>query len=153
MTEKHTLDEIDRRIINGLQGGFPICPSPYAAVANDMGIDEDDLLRRLQRLRDDGLLSRFGPMYHAEKLGGALTLAAISVPEERYDAVAEQVNAHAEVAHNYAREHQLNMWFVLATEQFSRIDEVIAEIEAETGLKVFNMPKKEEFFIGLRFEA
>ena len=153
MTEKHPLDEIDRRIINGLQGGFPICSSPYAAVAHDRGLAEDDLLRRLQRLRTDGLLSRFGPMYHAEKLGGALTLAAISVPEDRYDAVAEQVNAHAEVAHNYAREHQLNMWFVLATEQLSRIDEVIAEIEAETGLKVYNMPKKEEFFIGLRFEA
>ena len=147
------MDEIDRRIINALQGGFPIYPAPYAAAAESIGIDQDDLLRRLQRLRADGLLSRFGPMYHAEKLGGALTLAAISVPEDRYDAVAEQVNAHAEVAHNYAREHQLNMWFVLATEQLSRIDEVIAEIEAETGLKVYNMPKKEEFFIGLRFEA
>jgi DNA-binding Lrp family transcriptional regulator len=153
MTDNAELDEIDRRIINGLQGGFPICPSPYAAVARNMGIAEDELLRRLQRLRTDGLLSRFGPMYHAEKLGGALTLAAISVPEDRYEAVAELVNAHDEVAHNYAREHQLNMWFVLATEQLSRIDEVIAEIEAETGLIVYNMPKKEEYFIGLRFEA
>ena len=92
-------------------------------------------------------------MYHAEKLGGALTLAAIAVPEARFDAVAEQVNAHAEVAHNYAREHHLNMWFVLATEQPGRIEEVIAEIEAETGLTVYNMPKREEYFIGLRFEA
>lgn len=147
------MDEIDRRIINGLQGGFPICPSPYAVAAKRMGIDEDELLHRLHRLREDGLLSRFGPMYHAEKLGGALTLAAMAVPAERFDRVAEQVNAHDEVAHNYAREHHLNMWFVLATEASARITEVIAEIEAETGLMVFNMPKREEFFIGLRFEA
>jgi len=147
------MDDIDRRIINALQGGFPICPAPYAAAARTIGIEQDDLLQRLQRLRTDGLLSRFGPMYHAEKLGGALTLAAMAVPEGRFDAVAEQVNAHGEVAHNYAREHHLNMWFVLATEQAERIGEVIAEIEAETGLAVFNMPKQEEFFIGLRFEA
>jgi DNA-binding Lrp family transcriptional regulator len=148
-----TLDEIDRRIINGLQGGFPICPAPYAAAAKDIGIDEATLLIRLQRLLADGLLSRFGPMYHAERLGGALTLAAMAVPEDRFDAVAGQVNGHGEVAHNYAREHELNMWFVLATEEPERIAEVIAEIEAETGLTVFNMPKKEEFFIGLRFEV
>ncbi|MDP6690758.1 MAG: Lrp/AsnC family transcriptional regulator [Alphaproteobacteria bacterium] len=120
---------------------------------NALGLDEEDLLRRLQRLRTDGLLSRFGPMYHAEKLGGALTLAAIAVPEERFEAVAELVNAHPEVAHNYAREHHLNMWFVLATERPEQIAEVIAEIESETGLVVYNMPKREEFFIGLRFEA
>ena len=148
-----TLDEIDRRIINGLQGGFPICPAPYAAAAKDIGIDEATLLIRLQRLLADGLLSRFGPMYHAERRGGALTLAAMAVPEDRFDAVAGQVNGHGEVAHNYAREHELNMWFVLATEEPERIAEVIAEIEAETGLTVFNMPKKEEFFIGLRFEV
>jgi len=148
-----TLDEIDRRIINGLQGGFPICPAPYAAAAKDIGIDEATLLIRLQSLLADGLLSRFGPMYHAERLGGALTLAAMAVPEDRFDAVAGQVNGHGEVAHNYAREHELNMWFVLATEEPERIAEVIAEIEAETGLTVFNMPKKEEFFIGLRFEV
>jgi len=147
------MDETDRRIINGLQGGFPICPSPYAVAAKSIGIDEGELLRRLQRLCEDGLLSRFGPMYHAEKLGGALTLAAMAVPADRFDSVAEQVNTHDEVAHNYAREHHLNMWFVLATETSARITEVIAEIEAETGLKVFNMPKREEFFIGLRFEA
>lgn len=147
------MDDIDRRIINALQGGFPICPAPYAAAAKTIGIGEDDLLQRLRRLCADGLLSRFGPMYHAEKLGGALTLAAMAVPGERFDAVAEQVNAHDEVAHNYAREHHLNMWFVLATEQPARIDEVIAEIEAETGLTVFNMPKQQEFFVGLRFEA
>ncbi len=89
-------------------------------------------------------------MYHAERLGGGLTLAAMQVPPERYEAVAAQVNAHPEVAHNYAREHRLNMWFVLATEAPHRIGEVLAEIERETGCTVLDLPKRAEFHIGLR---
>lgn len=147
------LDTLDRAIINELQGGFPICESPYAMVAEQLGTSEGELIARLQRLLDEKILSRFGPMYHAERLGGGLTLAAMAIPDEQFDAVAEQVNAFPEVAHNYAREHELNMWFVLATETPQRIDEVIGEIEAATGFNVINMPKEQEFFIGLRFEA
>lgn len=147
------LDSLDRAIINQLQGGFPLCESPYAVVAAQLGTSEGELLARLQRLLDDKVLSRFGPMYHAERLGGGLTLAAMAIPEEAFEQVAAQVNAFPEVAHNYARDHRLNMWFVLATETPQRIAEVIAEIEATTGYAVVNMPKEEEFFIGLRFEA
>lgn len=147
------LDDVDRQIINTLQGGFPICVRPYEAAAADLGLSEDDLIGRIERLLADGYLSRFGPMYHAEKLGGGLTLAAMAVPAARFDAVAEQVNGFDEVAHNYARDHDLNMWFVIAAERPGRIDEVIAEIEAQTGIDVVNLPKQEEFFIGLRIEA
>lgn len=146
------LDPVDVDIINTLQRGFPISDRPYAQAATQIGITETELLERLRRLLDDGLLSRFGPLFHAERLGGALTLAALRVPAEQFDAVAAKVNAHPEVAHNYAREHAFNMWFVLGTETPERIDEVIAEIERETGLKVYNMPKLEEFFVGLHFE-
>lgn len=147
------LDTLDRAIINELQGGFPICDSPYAVVAEQLGTSEEELITRLQRLLDEKILSRFGPMYHAERLGGGLTLAAMAIPAEQFDVVTEQVNAFPEVAHNYEREHQLNMWFVLATERPERIAEVIAEIETVTGYQVINMPKEQEFFIGLRFEA
>jgi DNA-binding Lrp family transcriptional regulator len=147
------MDALDRAIINELQGGLPLSDSPYAAVAEQLGTSEDELLRRLDALLANGTLSRFGPMYHAERLGGALTLAAMQVPPADLDRVAARVNAHPEVAHNYAREHVLNMWFVLATETPERISEVIADIERETGLKVYNMPKLEEFYVGLRFEA
>ena len=153
MTEEARLDATDRAIVNALQGGLPVCERPYAAAARTLGLEENELIARLRRLLDDGVLSRFGPMYHAERMGGALTLAAMAVPDERFEAVAEAVNAHPEVAHNYARDHDLNMWFVLATERPGRVAEVIAEIEAETGLAVYDMPKQEEFFVGLRFEA
>ncbi len=146
------MDAVDRLVVGGLQGGFPLCELPYAEAAQSLGLSEDELIARLARLRDDGVLSRFGPMYHAERLGGGLTLAAMSVPEDRYDEVTRQVNAHPEVAHNYAREHALNMWFVLATDRPGRITNVIDKIEEETGLTVLNLPKTEEFFIGLRFK-
>ncbi|MCW8827492.1 MAG: AsnC family transcriptional regulator [Gammaproteobacteria bacterium] len=145
------MDQLDRDIINTLQQGFPICEQPYAEVAARLGSSEEELLARLRRLLDEGLLSRFGPMYHAERMGGGLTLAAMSIPEKVFEPVSEQVNRHPEVAHNYQRDHTLNMWFVLATETPGQIDEVIAEIEQETGYPVYNMPKEHEFFIGLRF--
>jgi len=147
------LDATDRAIVNNLQDGFPICERPYLHVAEELGLGEDELIARLDRLLASGVLTRFGPMFQAERLGGGLTLAAMSVPDERFDAVAEQVNAHPEVAHNYARDHELNMWFVVATERPEQIAEVIAAIERETGLGVLDLPKQEEYFIGLRLQA
>ncbi len=144
------LDDVDRRIINRLQGGFPVCEHPFAAVAGELGISETELISRLDILRKSACMSRFGPMYNAERLGGDVTLAAMAVPEERFDEVAELVNAHSEVAHNYARDHHYNMWFVVAAEQPEQIAEVLGLIEAETGLTVLNLPKLEEFFIGLK---
>lgn len=152
MTER-ALDPIDRRIVNTLQGGFPVCERPYAAAAHTLGIGEEELISRLERMIADGVMSRFGPLFNAERLGGAVTLCALSVPPQRYDAVAQQVNAHPEVAHNYAREHELNMWFVIAVEEPSAIPSVIQAIERETGLTVYDFPKEREYFIGLRLEA
>ncbi len=147
------MDRLDRAIVNRLQGGFPICERPYAQVAQQLGTSEDELLRRLDALLESGVLTRFGPMYHAERLGGALTLAAMQVPAADVERVAALINAHPEVAHNYARAHAFNLWFVLATDTPERIAEVIDAIERATGLKVYNLPKLEEFYVGLRFEA
>lgn len=146
------LDLTDRNIINALQGGFPISSHPYRDVADELGLEEDDLIARLKRLLDEGVLSRFGPMYHAERLGGGLTLAAMKVPEDDFDRINDIVNGFPEVAHNYARDHAFNMWFVLATETPERIAETLTDIETATGIKVYDMPKQEEFFIGLRLE-
>jgi DNA-binding Lrp family transcriptional regulator len=147
------MDALDRRIVNALQGGFPLSPRPYADAAERLGIEEDDLIDRIRRLLDDGVLSRFGPLFDAERLGGAVTLAAMAVPEERFEAVTEIVNGFAEVAHNYRREHRLNMWFVVACDRPPRIAEVIAEIEDLTGLAVLDLPKEEEFFLELKLSA
>lgn len=152
-TSPRPLDDIDRALINDYQGGFPLCEDPYEEMGAHLGIAPADVLARIRRLLDDRILSRFGPMYHAEKMGGGLTLAALEVPEKDFDKVAEIVNGFSEVAHNYARDHTFNMWFVIATETPDGIARTIANIEAATGLVVHNMPKKQEFFVGLRLQA
>jgi len=144
------MSELERTIINGLQGGFPICERPYRAAAERLGISEEALIEGLRGLLDQGILSRFGPLYHAERMGGSLSLAAMQVPEMEFESIAERVNAFPEVAHNYVRDHTLNMWFVVATEKPERYGEVIREIESVTGLPVYDMPKIAEYFVGLR---
>ncbi|MGZ5018199.1 MAG: Lrp/AsnC family transcriptional regulator [Methylobacter sp.] len=147
------MDEIDKQIINALQDGFPICDAPYRQVAARLGLNEQDLITRLQALLANGVLTRFGPLYNAEQMGGALTLAAVKAPVERYDEITDIINAFPEVAHNYARSHELNMWFVIATETPEQIQQTISAIEQATGLTVYNMPKIKEYFVNLKLEA
>lgn len=147
------MDELDRRIINFLQTGFPITERPYRLAAGQLDITEEELIRRIDSLLQRQVLSRFGPLYDAEAMGGAFTLAAMQVPDERFEDIAEKVNAFPEVAHNYARTHALNMWFVLATETPEQLQQTLTAIERQTGLKVFNMPKITEYFVGLKLEA
>jgi len=147
------MDSLDRRIVNELQGGFPVCDRPFRETAQRLGTSESELITRLRCMLDDGLLTRFGPLFHAEQLGGALSLCAMRVPRERFDAVAAQVNAFPQVAHNYQRDHVMNMWFVLATESAAELEQTIRDIERETALEVFNLPKQEEFYVGLHFQV
>lgn len=147
------IDDTDRAIINALQGGFPLVDAPYRAVAKSLGIAEDALIARLGRLLDDKVLTRFGPMFQVERMGGAFVLAALAVPEAHFDDVAALVNALPGVAHNYRREHHLNMWFVLATETPAGISEAIARIEQDAGLPVFAFPKEREYFVEMKLAA
>lgn len=147
------LTAVDRKIIAKMQGDFPVCERPYAEVAEQLGIAEDELLQRLEGLLADKVLTRFGPMFQVERMGGAFVLAALAVPEARYEEVTALVNALPQVAHNYRREHALNMWFVLATETQAGIAEAISRLERETGLPVYAFPKEREFFVEMKLEA
>ena len=147
------MDELERAIVNRLQGGFPLCERPFAATAREFGTDEATLIAKLQGLLEAGALTRFGPMYDAERLGGAFTLCAMSVPAADFERVAALVNAHPEVAHNYERAHRYNMWFVLATGERAAIPPVIAAIEAQTGCPVLELPREQEYFVDLRLVA
>lgn len=144
------LTPLDRNIINHWQGGVPLTSRPYAAMAQSLGVDEDTLLTRLQTLLDSGVLSRFGPLFNVEHIGGRFCLAAMAVPEAEFEQVNAQVNAFAEVAHNYRREHELNMWFVIATETADAIERVAAAITRQTGIEVYLFPKQREFFVELK---
>lgn len=147
------LDATDRAILNALQDGFPLTHRPFEEAGRALGVGEDDLIARIRNLREVGAITRFGPFFDVEAMGGAFCLCAMAVPEGRFDAVVTLVNAHPEVAHNYERAHRLNMWFVLATDRPEAIERIARAIESETGLKVLRFPKLREFFIGFRVKA
>ncbi|MEB0121585.1 Lrp/AsnC family transcriptional regulator [Pseudomonas sp. CCI1.2] len=145
------MDDLDRRLINRLQLGLPLVRHPWQALALELDSSSTELLDRLHELLCDGVLTRFGPMFDIERMGGAFTLAALAVPGERFDYVAEQLHGLPEVAHNYRREHAWNMWFVLACSTEQRIAETLHHIETLTGLPLINLPKEETYHVGLYF--
>lgn len=149
----------DARLVSFLHGGFPLSDRPFADVAALLGCSEDAVIERLQRLLSQGDLTRFGPLFQIERAGGRFVLAAMAVPEERFDKVAKALDGMPEVAHNYRRESAhpdqpgatpLNMWFVLAVEAADGIEQVIADIETATALPVYAFPKEREFFVELK---
>jgi siroheme decarboxylase len=145
--------ELERDIVNRLQGGFPLSSRPFAEAAAALGTDEATLIAALERMLAEGTLTRFGPMFDAERLGGAFTLCAMRVPQAELERVAALVNAHPEVAHNYQRAHEFNLWFVVAADARERIAPLLAAIEAETGYPVLSLPREREYFIELRLAA
>lgn len=154
MREAGEIDDTDRAIIDRLQGDFPLCERPYAEAASELGIGEEELLRRLQGMLDRRVLTRFGPLFQVERMGGAFVLAAMSVPEADWQRVVEVVNAFPEVAHNYRRESErdcpFNMWFVLATETADGIACAVQAIEEASGLPVLTLPKLREYFVEMK---
>lgn len=147
------LDATDRQILNVLQEGFPIDHAPFEKAGEGLGLSGGALIERILNLREIGAITRFGPFFDAAAMGGAFCLCAMEVPAARFEEVMTLVNAHTEVAHNYERDHRLNMWFVLADMAPEGIDRVADLIEGETGLRVLRFPKLEEFFIGFKVTA
>ena len=143
------MNESGRQFINQWQGNFPLAEQPFAIVAAELGITDEELISLISDLLEQGFLSRFGPLYDASSMGGSITLAALSVPEDNYETVARMVNAMPEVAHNYQREHRLNMWFVIAAETADLLHTTIDRIEQEVNLPVYNFPKLQTFYLGL----
>ncbi|MNQ01140.1 Lrp/AsnC family transcriptional regulator [Pseudomonas sp. Irchel s3a18] len=145
------MDDLDRRLINRLQRGLPLVRDPWQVVAAELESSSAELLDRLHQLLEDGVLTRFGPMFDIERLGGTFTLAALAVPEERFENVAAQLHELPEVAHNYRREHRWNMWFVLGCASEQGLADALHRIESLTGLPLLNLPKEETYHVGLYF--
>lgn len=143
----------EKAVINQLQSGIGICERPYLEAAQRLGMSEMELLELLRSLLGHGILTRVGPLFQIERMGGAFTLAALHAPPERFEKVATVLNVLPQVAHNYEREHALNMWFVLACEVPAQMNEVIALIEDKTQCEVKNFPKIREFFVELKLQV
>ena len=144
------LTDMERRLLNDFQHGFPLEPRPFARLAADIGSSEAEVIESLQRLQQAGAVSRVGPVLRPNRIGVS-TLAALAVPPERLAEVASLVSAYEEVNHNYEREHAYNLWFVVTAPDRARLDEVLAEIGERTGLEPLDLPMIEDYFIDLGF--
>lgn len=144
------LNDLERRLLNDYQRDFPVSSAPFADVAQDLGIDEQEVLDALASLEKRGMVSRVGPVLRPNHIG-ASTLVAISVPESRLAQVARFVNAYPEVNHNYEREHEFNLWFVVTASDRDRINQILLEIRRRTGLRVLDLPMEEAYHIDLGF--
>ncbi len=142
---------LEFRLLNEFQRDFPLISAPFAEIAQRVGSDEATVLATLQRLQQDGAISRIGAVF-APRAVGASTLAALAVPPERLDAVAAQVSAHPGVNHNYEREHRYNLWFVATAADEAALAALLADIGATTGLPPIALPLVEEFHIDLGFD-
>jgi DNA-binding Lrp family transcriptional regulator len=146
-------DRIDRRLIDRLHGELPLTERPFADVGEELGISEDEVIERLRRMLAHGTLTRFGPLFQIERAGGLFVLAALEVPEADFARITALVNGLPEVAHNYRREHRLNMWFVVAAESHEAAKAALDRVGQITGLAVHAFPKEREYFVGLRLSA
>ncbi|TLX62712.1 Lrp/AsnC family transcriptional regulator [Stutzerimonas nosocomialis] len=144
------IDPLSRRLIDRFQHGMPLCAEPYRAMAEALDCSEDQVLACLERLAQDGGLSRIGPVFEHRR-AGASTLVALSVPEPGLDQVAERINRYPEVNHNYLREHRYNLWFVLTGPDRAHIDRLLIEIAEETGLTPLDLPMQVAYRIDLGF--
>lgn len=144
------LDALDRRLLDDFQSGIPLAPRPFALMAEQLGVAEAEVIARLQRLTEAGAISRVGPVFRPRQVG-ASTLAAMAVPPERLAEVATLVNGFPEVNHNYQREHDFNLWFVLTAPDQTRLEQVLDEIGRRAGLPVMDLPMLAEYHIDLGF--
>ena len=148
--EAGSLDRLQRALIDGYQRGFPLTERPYATIAEALGVNEAAVIEALADLRARGVLGRIGAVVRPHRAGWS-TLAALAVPKARLEEVAALVSAYPEVNHNYEREHELNLWFVVAAADRARVAAVLDEIERRSGLEVLELPLEEAYCLDLGF--
>lgn len=142
---------LERRLLDRYQRGLPVSATPFADMAQEMGVSEQEVLSTLQRLRDQKILSRVGPVFDHHR-AGASTLAALAVPPERLEEIAAYINHFDGVNHNYAREHEFNLWFVVTAADQAQLQAVLATIEHDTGMRLLNLPMEQAYHIDLGFK-
>lgn len=143
--------ELERRLLNDFQQDLPLSPTPYADMAARLGVDERTVLETLAGLQARGAVSRVGPVFRPNSIGVS-TLAALAVPAPRLEQVAAYLNDLPQVNHNYEREHEFNLWFVVTASDRDELDAVLDQIEAWSGCPVLDLPMLEDYFIDLGFD-
>lgn len=147
------MDAIDRKLLNLIQEDFPLAAAPFAEVAARLGIGEGEVLDRIGRLREEGIIRRIGAVFDLRKLGFVSTLCAARVPEEQIATFVAIVNACPGVTHNYRREHEYNVWFTLIASGEEELSALLADIKSKTGIDdILSLRAVRTFKINARFE-
>ncbi|ACV62138.1 putative transcriptional regulator, AsnC family [Desulfofarcimen acetoxidans DSM 771] len=148
------LDQLDKKLLNIIQTGFPITTRPYRELAEKLATSEADIINRIERLQKIGVIRRLGGIFDSRSLGYTGTLCAMQVPEDRIDEVAAVINSYPGITHNYLREHKYNMWFTLLAESKERIQEILLEIKDVTAIKqLIVLPAENIFKIKVNFDT
>lgn len=148
-----SLDSMDRQLLNLVQAGLPLTPQPYRKLADKLGISEEEVLARLKRLCQSGVIRRLGAIFDSRRVGYSGTLCALKVPVERIEEVAAVVNSFPGVTHNYLRDYDYNMWFTLLVPSPEKLHRTIEEIKARTGITdLLLLPATRIFKIRVNFE-
>jgi len=142
---------LEQRLLNDFQRDMPLSATPFADMAEQLGISEDEVMHTLQRLQNNGAISRIGPVFRPNRVGVS-TLAAMSIPVHELECVARIISAFPEVNHNYEREHEFNLWFVVTASSEEHLDIVLHEIEQHAGYPLMSLPMLEDYFIDLGFD-
>jgi DNA-binding Lrp family transcriptional regulator len=147
------MDEEDAKILAAVQEGLSITERPFQDLGRALGMSETDVLLRLSRMQEEGLIRRIGPILDSKRLGLSGVLVALKVPAEDADQAAVVVNEYQEVSHNYLRPNQsgYNLWFTVSARD-DRIKEILTDIGARTGLEQLVLPTVKIFKIGVKFD-
>ncbi|QTA92409.1 siroheme decarboxylase subunit alpha [Desulfonema magnum] len=147
------MDDIDRAVLNRIQSDFPITSRPYLSIANDIGLSETDVLNRVVRLKEAGIIRRIGGNFFPGKLGFVSTLCAAKVPEDKISLFAETVNHYPGVTHNYQRDNNFNIWFTFIAPSMEEIESNLEKISKETGITdILNLPATKLFKVKAHFD-
>ncbi len=141
---------LEQHLLNDFQRDLSLSATPYADMAEQLGVSEKDVLDSIQSLQDRGVISRVGPVFRPNRIGVS-TLAAMSVPADELECVARIVSAFPEVNHNYERDHLYNLWFVVTASSEEHLDIVLYEIEQHTEQTLMSLPMLDDYFIDLGF--
>jgi DNA-binding Lrp family transcriptional regulator len=146
------MDETDRKILNILQRDFPVEAEPFRRIGERVGLSEAEILKRIGKLKDQGIIRRIGAVFDTKKLGYVSTLCAAEVPAENIDNFVDVVNSYKGVTHNYRRNHRYNIWFTLIAGSDDEIGKILKEIEATTGIfDILDMRATKKFKIDATF--
>ncbi len=147
------MDETDKKILNIIQTDFPVEAEPFKVLGEKIGISEDEVLKRVKKLKDSGIIRRIGAIFDIGKLGFASTLCAARVPEEKINKFVKVVNSYPGVTHNYRRKHEYNIWFTFIAPTEGEIEKSLKEISDKTGIAdILNLPARRKFKIDASFE-